>query len=170
MSYEEEIFNDEPGEFRFKKDDIVRLTGLVDFPKLNGQYRKVNFRRSDYRTRNNPSGCAYYLNDGTMAYTFESRLEPTDFQLSDIESILAKVATNGDKRKELIFDTPEKALQEGIDRLNEEYKDNRRFAYLDDIDSFITYLNEKETGCCGYYDVLVLVNGKNALLGCNYGH
>lgn len=48
--------------------------------------------------------------------------------------------------------------------------DNYRFAYIDDVDAMTKYQEKQEAGCCGSCDVTIIVDGKVATIGCNYGH
>lgn len=48
--------------------------------------------------------------------------------------------------------------------------DNYRFAYVDDETAMFLYHEAQADGCCGGFDEKVLVNGKEAMIGCNYGH
>jgi hypothetical protein len=48
--------------------------------------------------------------------------------------------------------------------------DNYRFAYLDDEKGMKKYNEAKELGCCGFYDDEVIIAGRKATIGCNYGH
>lgn len=48
--------------------------------------------------------------------------------------------------------------------------DNTRFAFDDDDLAVVEYENQKQNRCCGYFDVIVTVNGRTAFIGCNYGH
>jgi len=48
--------------------------------------------------------------------------------------------------------------------------DNYRFAFEDDAEAVAKYQTAKHRGCCGSFDRTVLVAGKQARIGCNYGH
>jgi len=48
--------------------------------------------------------------------------------------------------------------------------DNERFAFEDDAEQMGIYEEQQRNGCCGSSDQLVLVNGRRAWVGCNYGH
>ena len=50
------------------------------------------------------------------------------------------------------------------------YTDNQRLAYKDDQESVLKYNRQAKEGCCGFIDATVTINGREALLGCNYGH
>lgn len=54
---------------------------------------------------------------------------------------------------------------------DEEYFDNYRFAFVDDSDARIRYEEARESGCCGFFDTdRISVNGRQAMIGCNFGH
>lgn len=48
--------------------------------------------------------------------------------------------------------------------------DNHRFAFVDDAEATEKFNEQCEDGCCGSFNEKILVNGKEALIGCNYGH
>ena len=48
--------------------------------------------------------------------------------------------------------------------------DNERLAYHDDADARRDYANQVNTGCCGFFDRAVVIAGRAADIGCNYGH
>ena len=48
--------------------------------------------------------------------------------------------------------------------------DNERFAFLDEPKQVELYEKWQSQGCCGFHDETILVNGKLAKIGCNYGH
>lgn len=48
--------------------------------------------------------------------------------------------------------------------------DCERFAYVDDPVAFVEYYHIQEQGCCGFFDADIIVGGRRAMLGCNYGH
>ena len=52
------------------------------------------------------------------------------------------------------------------------YYDNHRFVYVDDLKSpkAREYFNLYSDGCCASDDVTVIVNGRLAIIGCNFGH
>ena len=54
--------------------------------------------------------------------------------------------------------------------LDYENMDNERFAYLDDQLQMDSYNNDRSLGCCGFHDETIIVNGRLATIGCNYGH
>lgn len=48
--------------------------------------------------------------------------------------------------------------------------DNYRFAFLDDAVMCAEYEEIECSGCCGSMNLFVIVDGREALIGCNYGH
>lgn len=65
--------------------------------------------------------------------------------------------------------------QAAIDHLESQFDgsdnpDNFRFAYLDDLAGLEAYEKAVSRGCCGYADIEILVGGRPAMVGCNYGH
>lgn len=53
---------------------------------------------------------------------------------------------------------------------NEQCVDNDRFAYTDDVAAMQVYEDLKREGCCGSADWLVTIAGREAYIGCNFGH
>jgi len=49
-------------------------------------------------------------------------------------------------------------------------EDNHRMAYLDNDVGMQSYREKKAVGCCGFHDELIEINGRRAMIGCNYGH
>lgn len=49
-------------------------------------------------------------------------------------------------------------------------KDNYRFAWCDDEEAMEAYDKQAESGCCGSIDRYVLIAGRKATIGLNYGH
>lgn len=54
--------------------------------------------------------------------------------------------------------------------VDEEYIDNYRFAFQDEHWSMSAYSKALSEGCCGYFDEEIMVNGRLATIGCNFGH
>lgn len=48
--------------------------------------------------------------------------------------------------------------------------DNFRFAFIGDEPEILKYNAAQNEGCCGSFDREVLVGGRLATIGCNYGH
>ena len=71
------------------------------------------------------------------------------------------------------FDTQDQALAWLLGRHEAEGEfciDNERFAFIDDEVAMAAYEAQTATGCCGSDDVRVVVAGRPAMVGCNYGH
>jgi hypothetical protein len=54
--------------------------------------------------------------------------------------------------------------------MEDENWDNFRFSFLEDTDGCLQYEAAYGKGCCGSFDEVILVDGRAALIGCNYGH
>ena len=54
--------------------------------------------------------------------------------------------------------------------LNLEYADNFRFAYMDDPAEMAEFERRAHEGCCGIEELEVMIGGRRAIFGCNYGH
>lgn len=68
------------------------------------------------------------------------------------------------------FGTQEEAFEWLEHQVDDPCVDNYRFAFEDDSaaqDRYNTAVNE---GCCGFFDRTILVAGKSARIGCNFGH
>jgi hypothetical protein len=48
--------------------------------------------------------------------------------------------------------------------------DNHRFAYFDDDPAMVRYWEQQDNGCCASFDERVFIKGREAIIGCNYGH
>lgn len=68
------------------------------------------------------------------------------------------------------FDTESDAAESMYECVNDECVDNYRFAFEDDETAMVDYDRRRDSGCCGSFDEEVVVNGRNAVIGCNYGH
>lgn len=51
-----------------------------------------------------------------------------------------------------------------------EYVDNHRVALLSSTEDNAAYNKQKDQGCCGSMDRIIIVDGVNWRVGCNYGH
>lgn len=51
-----------------------------------------------------------------------------------------------------------------------DFMDNLRFSYMDDAETMKLYDKQQSEGCCGYHDEVIIVKGRVAVIGCNYGH
>lgn len=66
--------------------------------------------------------------------------------------------------------TQEEAI-DYVDSIADDYcSDNFRFAFDDEQLAIDTYEDQKAHGCCGFLDLPVVVGGRPAMVGCNYGH
>lgn len=63
----------------------------------------------------------------------------------------------------------EKEAWEWLESHNLECSDNYRLGYYGE-DSMDEYESALKTGCCGYFDRQVIIDGRIAIIGCNYGH
>ena len=71
------------------------------------------------------------------------------------------------------FNSKEEAINDMyrcLEAPGEDCIDNTRFAYLDNPEEMEDYENSQEEGCCGFFDMEILVAGRKATIGCNYGH
>ena len=68
------------------------------------------------------------------------------------------------------FTTKELAIEWAVSYADDACVDNERFAFVDDPKAVSEYEKQKDDGCCGFLDETVMVNGKLAMVGCNYGH
>jgi hypothetical protein len=68
------------------------------------------------------------------------------------------------------FDTVEDAQAWMMEQVDDPCVDNDRFAFEDDAEACQVYADQVMRGCCGSFDEVVLVSGKRANIGCNYGH
>jgi hypothetical protein len=68
------------------------------------------------------------------------------------------------------FANEEEAATWMYEYLDDPCTDNYRFAYLDDTKAVQDYEIQKEDGCCGFFDKSIIVGGREAYIGCNYGH
>ena len=68
------------------------------------------------------------------------------------------------------FYTKEDAIAWVMDFVDDPYVDNDRFAFADDDKACAAYEEQRVLGCCGEFDTRIMVNGKDAFVGCNYGH
>jgi hypothetical protein len=68
------------------------------------------------------------------------------------------------------FATEEEAMAAMSDRVDDPFEDNHRFAFCDDAAAVAEFDRLESEGCCGSYFSFVLVAGRRAVIGCNYGH
>lgn len=88
-----------------------------------------------------------------------------DLLLLDDESIITSIAPLAE------FATVAEAEAHFWAKLgDEEFIDNVRIGFEDDAASMIAYEEAVSLGCCGSYDLTMIVNGRFMAMGCNYGH
>lgn len=68
------------------------------------------------------------------------------------------------------FSTQEEGFEWLDSQVNDPYTNNHRFAYKDDEKAMNEYEERQSQGCCGEADYDVVVAGRLAMIGCNYGH
>lgn len=68
------------------------------------------------------------------------------------------------------FATPAEAQEWAREMVDNDCVDNERFAFLDDEDAVGQFRVQSEDGCCGSFEREVVVAGRRALVGLNYGH
>lgn len=70
------------------------------------------------------------------------------------------------------FDSEKEASEWMYDEAlsGEECIDNYRFSFQDDSISMIKYVHAEDSGCCGFFDEDIMVAGRLAKIGCNFGH
>lgn len=68
------------------------------------------------------------------------------------------------------FETLADAQEAMIASVRDDCVDNIRFAYVDDKRAMERYNRQQDRGCCGSCDWIVWIAGREAKLGCNYGH
>lgn len=68
------------------------------------------------------------------------------------------------------FKSKEEAFVWVDDTVEDDCIDNYRFAFKDDKVALDRYEDQKNDGCCGFFDRDVMVDGRPAMVGCNYGH
>jgi len=68
------------------------------------------------------------------------------------------------------FNSEDAAMQWMADQVDDPCTDNIRFAYRDDMAQSAWYRMKQNDGCCGSFDAEISINGRPAMIGCNYGH
>jgi hypothetical protein len=53
---------------------------------------------------------------------------------------------------------------------DEDCRDNERFAFLDDPAAVAAFDDASSHGCCGSAEFEIIVGGRKAIIGCNFGH
>lgn len=75
-----------------------------------------------------------------------------------------------DENSLLHFDSEQAAFEWLLELINDPCVDNHRFAFSDDAEAVAKYNEQADSGCCGSTDYTIMVNGRMAEIGCNYGH
>ncbi len=68
------------------------------------------------------------------------------------------------------FNTEEEAIAWAVEYVDDPCVDNERFVFDGDIEGMERYDAKVRDGCCGEFDANVIVDGRLARVGCNYGH
>lgn len=68
------------------------------------------------------------------------------------------------------FTSKQDAYEWMDEQVDDPYQDNYRFAFHDDECEMANYDHKQSTGCCGFFDSEIIVDGRKAWIGCNYGH
>lgn len=68
------------------------------------------------------------------------------------------------------FDTEQEAFDWMYETVDDGCIDNTRLAYKDDDKAVALYEEAVEEGCCGSFDTEVIIAGRPAMIGCNFGH
>ena len=68
------------------------------------------------------------------------------------------------------FDTFGDAFEWLHKKVDDPCIDNDRMYFLGDAVAEKVFLDQSENGCCGALEVDVIIAGKKARIGCNYGH
>ena len=68
------------------------------------------------------------------------------------------------------FASKEDAIEWMDERVDDPCTDNYRFAFVDDAAKMAEYEDQVRSGCCGSFDEQIMVAGRKATIGCNFGH
>ena len=68
------------------------------------------------------------------------------------------------------FETEAAAADWMYEAVDDPCVDNYRFAYEDDAEAVAKFDEARDDGCCGSFNCHVIVGGRKAIIGCNYGH
>lgn len=68
------------------------------------------------------------------------------------------------------FSNQEEAFSWMHIQVDDDFIDNNRLAYLDDAEGMAMFEKQELDGCCGSFSAEVVIDGRSALIGCNYGH
>ena len=97
----------------------------------------------------------------------------TESESSAEKWIMEEVTVGGIRTQFLIsieFDTKEEAFEWMRQKIDDHTMHNERFAFLDNEEEIFQYQAALDAGCCGSFDDYIVVSGKKAKIGCNYGH
>ena len=68
------------------------------------------------------------------------------------------------------FATEEDAWDWLEHEVDDDCVDNYRFTFINDDRGMAKYREQQYDGCCGFFDAQIKIDGRDALIGCNYGH
>lgn len=68
------------------------------------------------------------------------------------------------------FETESDARDWMYDEVDDPCVDNNRFYFEGDTEGAAEYERQIDDGCCGFFDRQIIVAGRLAWIGCNYGH
>ena len=68
------------------------------------------------------------------------------------------------------FTTVQEADAWMYEQVDDHCVDNYRFAWADDAKMVAAYEAGRRDGCCGFADYTVIIAGRQAMIGCNFGH
>lgn len=68
------------------------------------------------------------------------------------------------------FNTKQDAYRWMDEAVDDPCVDNYRFAFKDDDSNMKAYDAATQEGCCGFFDADIEIDGRAAIIGCNYGH
>lgn len=61
-------------------------------------------------------------------------------------------------------------MYQNLEDEDERCIDNGRFAFVDDDAAMTEFDRRANDGCCGSCEYTIVVDGRLAVIGCNYGH
>lgn len=68
------------------------------------------------------------------------------------------------------FETAEDAAAWAHEQEDDGCHNNDRFAFVDDAEAMARFREAESKGCCGSFEADVIVGGRRAVVGYNYGH
>lgn len=111
------------------------------------------------------------MNQYTMTYeqyvSYSEAIE-ADFSNDEALQYAGFVKLNGEWVAS--FNSQAEAIEYIASVADDPCTDNYRFTFDDDSKGIGLYEDQKAHGCCGFLDVSVVVAGRSAMVGCNYGH